>query len=562
MAALSALPVMPSLSPQPSPKAENNGREFTAIVGSTALIGDDLTPLHDATILLHKNRIETIGPQAKVEIPTSAYRVNARGMFTIPGLIDSHVHFFQSGGLYTRPDAIDLRAVRPYTDELQWIKENLNDTFARYLRAGITSVVDVGGPFWNYDVRAQAARTLLAPRVMAAGPLISSVEREILDPYNDPPIVKIDTVEAARALIYREIAAHTDYVKFWWVLSPDRPAAAFQPIAAAAIEYAHANGARVIVHATELETARLAVESGTDILAHSVFDTNVDEQFLDLVKSRNVIYCPTLIVVGNYGYTFHQKPNLSSVDLRVANPDVVATLFQMQDVQNALPLKTLDAIRARREPEPPHAAMRNLKRVHEAGIRIAAGTDAGNIGTQHASSFYDEALTMVASGLSSREVLLTATRGGAAMMGRERDLGTLATGKLADLVVLKENPLENIRAIASVAHVIKDGHVLNTNAIVRESPAQIVQRRNNAYNFHDVAVLAEAYAGAGMAQTYAKLFQQYPQLHVETTSRETNGNVVVEHQRVSGYDDGKTREITTTYEVTNGLISRETSPFA
>lgn len=572
LAALSTLPVMPALSPSHEAKAENDGREYTAIVGCSALAGDDLTPLHDATILIRRNHIEAIGPAAHIKIPASAYRIHATGLFAIPGLIDSHVHFFQSGGLYTRPDAIDLRSVRPYTDELQWIKDNLHDTFARYLRAGITSVVDVGGPFWNYDVRAQARQTILAPRVMAAGPLISSVERHILDPYNDPPIVKIDTPEAARALIDRELAAHTDFVKFWWVLTPDRPAAAFQPVAQAAIEYAHQKGARVIVHATELETARLAVESGTDILAHSVFDTDVDDEFLNLVKSRNVIYIPTLIVVGNYGYTFHQTPNLSAIDLRFANPDVVATLFQMQDVENALPPATLAAIRARRAPEPPHAGMRNLKRVHAAGIRIAAGTDAGNIGTQHASSFYDEALEMVESGLTPHDVLLTATRGGAAVMGRN-DLGTLAPGKLADIALLKENPLADIRAIASAQHVFKDGRAFSVNAIVKESPAQIVQHQVNAYNFHDAAVFAETYAPAAqilrdgspfvqgraaIAQTYEKLFAANPQLHVEITSREVHGADVIDREHVTGFAGGQTVEATVTYEVAGGLISRAT----
>jgi imidazolonepropionase-like amidohydrolase len=577
LAALGTLPIMPALSPRPAPKTENDGHEYTAIVGITALTGDELTPLPDATILIRNNRIETIGPRASVKIPESAHRIHAEGMFAIPGLIDSHVHFFQSGGLYTRPDAIDLRTVRPYTEELQWIKDNLHDTFARYIRAGITSVVDAGGPFWNYNVRAQAAQTILAPRVMVAGPLISSVERQILDPNNDPPIVKIDTVDAAHRLIDRELAAHTDYVKFWWVLTPDHPAEAFQPIARRAIDYAHERGARVIVHATELETARLAVESGTDILAHSVFDTDVDDAFLNLVKSRNVIYCPTLVVVGNYGYTFHQAPNLSAVDLRLANPDVVATLFQMQDVQDALAPAALAAIRARRAPEPPHAAMRNLKRVHAAGIRVAAGTDAGNIGTQHASSFYDEALTMIESGLSPRDVLLAATRGGAAMMGREHDLGTLAAGKLADIVVLKEDPLKDIRAIDSVQHVIKDGHAFAGASILKESPAQIVQRQVNAYNFRDAAIFAGTYAagaqivrsGSSLAQgrtaitqLYEQLFKDNPELHVEITSREVNGNSVKDAEHVTGFANGQTIDATVTYEVAAGLIQRASSAAA
>ena len=569
LAALSALPVMPTIAGAPNAQNLNAGREVTALIGATALTGSDLTPLPDAVILLRGQKIEAVGRRGSVAIPESAFRVNLSGRYVMPGLIDSHVHFFQSGGLYTRPDAIDLRSVRPYTDEIEWVHANLSDTFARYLRAGITSVVNVGGPFWNYDVRTQAGQTNLSPRVMVAGPLISSVERSILDPNNDPPIVKIDSVNAAKRLIDRQLAAHTDFVKFWWIVTPEHPAAAFQPIAAPAIEYAHSHGARVVIHATELETARFAVESGTDILAHSVFDTDVDDAFLDLVRSRKVIYCPTLIVVGNYGYTFAGRPNLTANDLRVANPDIVGTLFNMTDVESALPPETLERIQQRRAPAPPYAAMRNLRRVHDAGIRIAAGTDAGNIGTQHASSFYDEALEMVAAGLTPKQVLLTATSGGAAMMGRT-DLGRIERGMLADLVVVDANPLTDIAALGSVRFVVKDGRLFETAAILNESPEQIVQRQVNAYNHHDAQVFAESYAQDGVvvrpsafvrtrpaiAAAYAQLFAANPHLHVEIVDRSVNGSTVTDKESLTGFADGSTRTATVTYTVTGGAIAR------
>jgi len=560
---------MPSQSLAPRAQQLNAGRRLTAIVGPTALIGDDLTPLPNATILIAEDRIEAVGPGDAVRIPHSALRVDATGTWAIPGLVDSHVHFFQSGGLYTRPDAIDLREVRPYTDEVQWIRNNLLDTFARYLRAGITSVVDAGGPFWNYDMRSAAQRTVAGPRVLVAGPLISSVEREILDPYGDPPIVEIDTVQAARSLIDREIGAQTDFVKFWWIVTPKQPAVAFAPVARAAIDYAHQRGARVIIHATELETARLAVESGTDILAHSVFDTDVDDDFIDLVRTRNVIYCPTLMVVGNYGYTFAGTPNLTDVDLRFANPDVLGTLFNMSDVEQTLSPALLKRIRALRVPELPHAAMRNLKRIHEAGITIAAGTDAGNIGTQHGSALYNEALHMVASGLSPKDVLLTATRGGAMMMGQSGDLGTIAAGKVADVVLLTADPLADIAAIAKVKTVVRNGRLFDASAILNEGPEQIVQRQVNAYNHHDAVVLAESYAADAVVQgngpalqsraaieaAYEATFSKNPGLHVEVIEREVTGGVVVDRQRSTGFADGRVVEATATYQLRDGLIA-------
>lgn len=223
-----------------------------------------------------------------------------------------------------------------------------------------------------------------------------------------------------------------------------------------------------------------------------------------------------------------------------------------------------------RPTEPPYAAMRNLKRVHEAGIRIAAGTDAGNIGTQHASSFYDEALEMVASGLSPKQVLLTATRGGAAMMARSSDLGTIERGKLADLAILKGNPLDDIAALGSVKFVVKGGQVFDAGAILNETPEQIVQRQVNAYNYHDAQVFAETYATyavvrrpganvrsrAAIASAYKSLFASNPQLHAEIVDRNASGETVVDKEHVTGFANGAVLDATVTYTVTGGAIVR------
>jgi imidazolonepropionase-like amidohydrolase len=500
----------------------------------------------NATVLLREERIEAVLPHGAA-VPNDALRIDARGKFIIPGLIDSHVHFFQSGGLYTRPDTIDLRKIRPYTDELAWIKANLHDTFARYLRAGITSVVDAGGPFWNYDVRSLAAQTPLAPRVMAAGPLISSVERHILDPYGDPPIVKIDTVEAAKALVDREIAAHTDYVKFWWILPQDGDPAAFRPIVQSAIEYAHSKGARVIVHATELETSRLALESGTDILAHSVFDKPVDENWLELARSRNVIYVPTLIVVGNYGLTFHGTPNLSSYDLKVANPDVVATLYQMRNALPSLDPALVERINQRPATAQPLVAMHNLKTVHEAGIAIATGTDAGNIGTQHASSLYDELVVMVESGISARDVLHMTTVRGAEMMGRPADLGSIDGGNVADLVVLDRDPTADIRAIASSHLVVKNGEVFKPGEVVHESPSQTVQHLLNAANAVDREAISYFVAPD------VRLPDAVSHGNLTVTKREASGDIVTDEIAISA--NTQTSTLRLRYRVHDGRVT-------
>src|SRR5436853_770562 len=151
----------------------------------------------NSTLVIDGDRIMAIGPKV---LPPNTRKIDCKGKFILPGYIDTHVHFFQSADLFTRPDGADLNSVRPYKDEVAWIKSHLDDTFARYIRSGITSVVDVGGPMWNFEVRQKADATAKAPRVAVAGPLISSVSREKLD-LGDPPIVKIDTPEQARDFV-------------------------------------------------------------------------------------------------------------------------------------------------------------------------------------------------------------------------------------------------------------------------------------------------------------------------------------------------------------------------
>jgi cytosine/adenosine deaminase-related metal-dependent hydrolase len=156
--------------------------------------------IHDGTLLIEGDHIAAVGPPDGIKVPKGARTIDCSGKFILPGYIDTHVHFFQSADLFTRPDVLDLTSVRPYKEEVGWIKSHLSDAFARYLRSGITSVVDVGGPMWNFEVRKTANSTAKAPRVAVAGPLISSVARPQLD-LGDPPIMKIDTPEQGREFV-------------------------------------------------------------------------------------------------------------------------------------------------------------------------------------------------------------------------------------------------------------------------------------------------------------------------------------------------------------------------
>src|SRR5437763_4613418 len=253
--------------------------EKIALIGGTVINPADGKITRNATVFVDNGRITNIA--ANMVMKFGGRTIDCTCKFILPRYIDTHIHFFQSADLFTRPDGADLNSVHPYKDEIAWIKSHLNDVFARYIRCGITSVVDVGGPFWNFEVRKTANATAKAPRVAVAGPLISSVSREKLD-LGDPPIVKIDSPDQAREFVGKLAAENPDLVKIWYIVDKDHPVDAFRPIIRATVEESHAHKIRVAVHATELETARAAVEEGADVLVHSVIDKPVDDAFVKL----------------------------------------------------------------------------------------------------------------------------------------------------------------------------------------------------------------------------------------------------------------------------------------
>src|SRR5438874_5345485 len=381
--------------------------EKISLVGGTVINPADGKVLPNATVVIDGDKIERVSI-GKQDAATLGKQIDCTGKFILPGYIDTHIHFFQSGDLFTRPDGTDLNSVRPYKDEVAWVKSHVNDVFDRYLRSGITSVVDVGGPFWNFEVRKTANATAKAPRVAVAGPLISSVSREKLD-LGDPPIVKIDTPDQARAFVRKLAEQKPDLVKIWYIVDKEHPVESFRPIVRATIEESHAHKIRVAVHATELDTARAAVEEGADVLVHSVTDKPIDDAFVKLLRDRHTILCPTLVVFERYGRTFANKLNLTPEEKAWGNPEVVASLDVTKIPPDKLPDRIKNALAKLNEAldrikKTYDIVLPNLKRLQDAGITIAAGTDAGNIGTIHGPALFREFQLMKEAGLTPMQI--------------------------------------------------------------------------------------------------------------------------------------------------------------
>jgi len=446
--------------------------EKIALVNGTLINPATSQIVQDATIIIKGDKITSAGAAKAFSPPKDARIIDCQGKFILPGYIDTHVHFFQSGDLFTRPDVVDLTKVRPYADEVAWIKKNLPDTFVRHLRSGITSVVDVGGPFWNFEVRKIANATAKAPRVAVAGPLISSVSRPQLD-LGDPPIVKIDNTEQAREFVRKLAAQNPDLVKIWYIVDKDHPVDSFRPIVRATIEESHARKIRVAVHATELETARAAVEEGADVLVHSVTDKPVDDAFVKLLNDRRIILCPTLVVFERYGRTFASRLNLTPEEKAWGNPDVIATLDVIKLPADQLPERIKTALAdpnatLERIKKVYDVALKNLKTLEDAGVTIAAGTDAGNIGTIHGPALFREFQLMKEAGLTPMQILRCATANAAKLFGGETGahIGKIENGCFADLLILRSNPLNDIAHASDIDAVIKNSIVYPADSIL------------------------------------------------------------------------------------------------
>jgi imidazolonepropionase-like amidohydrolase len=485
----------------------------TVILNGTAIDPGSGKIIRNAVISIQGDRITAV-KESGAEIPKKGdVVINASGKFILPGYIDTHVHFFQSGGLYTRPDGVDLTSVRPYKDEVAMIRRNLPDTFKRYLRSGITSVVDIGGPMWNFEMRRLASVEAKAPRVAAAGPLISSVSRPQLD-LGDPPIVKIDTPEQGRDMVRKLAIQKPDYIKIWYIVPPAQSAASvtpkptegapvtpkpgeggspttgqsdveraasFRPVVHAVVEESHRLKLRVAVHATELEAARASAEEGADLLVHSVTDKLVDDRFVKLLKEKGTILTPTLVVFERYGRTFANKLELTPEEKAWGNPEVIATLDVTKLPADKVPdrIKTamanpqavLDRIQQTYD-----IALKNLKTLQDAGITIATGTDAGNIGTIHGPAIFREFQLMKQAGLTPMQILQCTTANAAKVFdttggtsfrsSSPPKIGSLKPGNFADLVILKSNPLDDIAHASDIDSVMKNGTVYPANSIL------------------------------------------------------------------------------------------------
>jgi imidazolonepropionase-like amidohydrolase len=385
-------------------------------------------PARMGTVVVIGTRIAGYGIETAPPPPGSRI-IDATGQTLVPGLFDLHTHLTASAATGVAGD---------------WGK-----SLKAYLACGVTSVNDYATYselFWPMR-QLLATGTLMGPRINMAMRMSTTGGHGTEGGWGDFMTLLANTPEQARAETRRALAAKPDVIKVftdgWRYGSAPNLTSMNVETLAAIVQEAHAGGVKVVTHTVTLAGAKIAARAGVDILVHGIGDADVDAELIEIMKSKGTFYVPTLSV-----YEF--KGGLDR-PLRLLDPDVKA----------ALPPQSGDRTPSAPVRERWEHLTGNVRKLFSAGIPVAVGTDAGMPGTFHGASTLHEMELLVKSGLSPMQALMAGTSISARAMGVLNERGTIAPGKLADLVLVDGKPDEEIADIRKTRRVFLGGYELS-----------------------------------------------------------------------------------------------------
>lgn len=440
----------------------------TAIKGATLFNGTGSQAIENSVIIVRDDRLECVGSEDECTIPDGAEVVDAAGKYITPGLVDAHMHFSQTGFFDGRPDALDITDTYPYTSVAAYQKLNPDRYYDTYLCSGVTAVYDVGGMSWTIDLQKSAEANPMAPHVAASGPLLTPVPGAPFDLPSDRILVQLDSEETGIEMVQYLSELGSTGIKFWQFQADNDE---YMARVEAAAEEIRRQGNRMIAHATTLDQAKAALRNGTKLLVHSVSDIEVDDEFIELALENETIYTPTFIVDEGYINAYRAAAGIEA--MAVSDPKGCVDDQTLERIDNANQLSDhprfneqfLSVLERGSDPQRMYDSnffvFTNLRKVHDAGIPVAVGSDAGNPGTLHGISIYDEMEAMQDAGIPADDLIVMATRNGAMAMQRLDDFGTLEAGKFANLVILDEDPSENISGMRTLTDVMIKGSFYN-----------------------------------------------------------------------------------------------------
>jgi imidazolonepropionase-like amidohydrolase len=400
------------------------------IENGTLIDGTGAPPRPNERILIRGTKIAAVGSDAAAETDGKTQTIDATGRYIMPGLIDGHVHISMFQGT--------PRGIR-YPSSAEYCTLHAARSLLPTLRAGVTSISVPGGR-WFVDATlrdAVATGLLRGPRIFCAG--------QALTPYGGifdnrpswegglPPDavgVLCNTVDDYVVEVRRQAKHGVDMIKIADSYWGDHQTVTRAEIAAV-VEEAHRRGVRVVIHARGGGSTRDAALAGVDWIFHADHATGAD---LDAVAKAGI---PIMPVFAQGQITIdHGAEHGFSAETR-------ERLKRQLDIN-----------------------IRAIAIAREHGIKILAGTDSGNgsVTTPGRYHGYEAAFLVERLGFTPLEAIAAHTRDNGLVMGLDGELGTIEPGKIADLLILDEDPVRNIAVLGDPAHVraiVKDGRPID-----------------------------------------------------------------------------------------------------
>jgi imidazolonepropionase-like amidohydrolase len=420
-----------------------------AIVGAIVVDGTGAEPVK-VTVVVSGDRISAIGPQ--LEIPKGARVINAEGLTLVPGLFDLHTHLFNSSNGPVSPD---------------WPKH-----LKAYLYCGVTSVVDLS----PYPETYEPIRRLMS-RGMVPGPRVSLAAR-ITTPgghgaeggRGEIHTQEVSTPREAIAAVQKVVPYRPDVIKVfadgWRYGAASDMTSMNEDVLKAIVQEAHKNGIEVVTHTVTLEKAKIAARSGVDAIIHGIGDAQADEELIRLMKTQRTAYAPTLSVYERRERNY-TSPILSAVLEPVAEEGIrapAAAEVARPPANASSPSDSSQNPRAKRWEK----LQQNTAMLQAAGVTFGAGTDAGMTGTHHGWATLHELELLVAGGLTPLQAITAATGNSARVLNVENERGTIAVGKIADLVLVEGAPHQRINDIERISRVFLGGIEIDRERLSRD----------------------------------------------------------------------------------------------
>lgn len=419
--------------------------QVKVIDGATVIDGTGRASLKNATIIIDGTRIRRIGVKGEVKIPEGAEVIDARDKFVIPGLADMHNHLDS--------DSIGI------TQHTQDFKGSLQ----RMLGWGFTIIFDPANR--NLSMLPELKR--IASPDTAPYPHYYAIGRTFGAKNGHGPQTKYtpETVAEARAAVREVKNAGTDAIKIYYtdliyVTTDVRPM--LKPkVMVAIIDEAHKQGLKVYVHAPVLKYAKEVLRAGADGLAHGILSDPVDDEFISLMKKNDAVYVATNAVFNSVADLTGWSRRAQAADCNGIIPKAIFDAGTSPELEKQWNSRW-NNIAYTKERIPILQA--NLRKVHAAGIPVVLGSDSSGAFVGLASQI--ELSLEAEAGLSPYQVIQTATINAARMINREKDLGSIEEGKLADMLILNADPLADIANIRKIYRIVKGGVVYEQSQLL------------------------------------------------------------------------------------------------